>query len=303
MNQISCGRRGGNCQCTSVEECILDRTPPQEALSQAMEAVEAAAAGDCEPAKRLMARVEPWPDGTPAAATRLTELDLTKVVNDVILSGEHWTAQDIAHAIQKCLPTAVEETRQITEEDRQYASELLADLRNGGEPRLYVAAQWFRKARVEHSLPGNHSPAGSAPAFQEAACPFCGSLDSFVERSDLSSSYVICNECGAQGPTECQDGDEEETPGGDAAKRAWNKRAGPEPLEWRGEIKRLQNELVQARALVEGMRSALDSIAGWRNVNISNEYESGLRDIIHSVTDCASAALDTATTLPSTEGK
>ena len=40
------------------------------------------------------------------------------------------------------------------------------------------------------------------------------------------------------------------------------------------------------------LRAALESIAGWRNVNISGEYEHGLRDIIRSVTDCAQAALD-----------
>ena len=37
---------------------------------------------------------------------------------------------------------------------------------------------------------------------------------------------------------------------------------------------------------------ALESIAGWRKVNISGEYEHGLRDIIRSITDCAAAALE-----------
>jgi hypothetical protein len=40
------------------------------------------------------------------------------------------------------------------------------------------------------------------------------------------------------------------------------------------------------------LRSALESIADWRNVNISGEYEQGLRDIIRSIVDCAVAALD-----------
>lgn len=39
-------------------------------------------------------------------------------------------------------------------------------------------------------------------------------------------------------------------------------------------------------------RSALESIADWRNVNISGEYEHGLRDIIRSIIDCAVDALD-----------
>lgn len=37
--------------------------------------------------------------------------------------------------------------------------------------------------------------------------------------------------------------------------------------------------------------SALASIAAWRRVNISGEYEHGLRDIVRSITDCAAAAL------------
>lgn len=39
-----------------------------------------------------------------------------------------------------------------TDEDRQYASELLADLANGGLPRLEIAARWFCKARLENHL-------------------------------------------------------------------------------------------------------------------------------------------------------
>lgn len=48
------------------------------------------------------------------------------------------------------------------------------------------------------------------------------------------------------------------------------------------------------------MRAALESIAGWRKVNISGEYEHGLRDIIRSITDCAAAALE-ATAVTSQE--
>lgn len=40
------------------------------------------------------------------------------------------------------------------------------------------------------------------------------------------------------------------------------------------------------------LRDALESIAGWRKVNIQGEYEHGLRDIIRSITECAAAALD-----------
>lgn len=55
-------------------------------------------------------------------------------------------------------------------------------------------------------------------------CPFCGAADAFVERADLSSAHVVCNGCGARGPTECQEDDDEETPGASASAKAWNKR-------------------------------------------------------------------------------
>lgn len=56
------------------------------------------------------------------------------------------------------------------------------------------------------------------------ACPFCKSSDLFVEREDFTSAYVMCNACGARGPTECQDRDDEEIPGEAAARRIWNTR-------------------------------------------------------------------------------
>lgn len=43
---------------------------------------------------------------------------------------------------------------------------------------------------------------------------------------------------------------------------------------------------------LQRLRSALESIADWRNVNISGEYEHGLQDIIRSIIDCAVDALD-----------
>lgn len=58
-----------------------------------------------------------------------------------------------------------------------------------------------------------------------SACPFCGSKDVFAERSDFSSCYIVCNNCSTHGPTECQESDEEDTPGEHAAKVAWNRRA------------------------------------------------------------------------------
>lgn len=64
-------------------------------------------------------------------------------------------------------------------------------------------------------------------------CPFCASTDAFVERADFSSCYVICNDCGARGPTSCdetsEDADATENgqcePGELSARRLWEKRS------------------------------------------------------------------------------
>jgi Lar family restriction alleviation protein len=55
-------------------------------------------------------------------------------------------------------------------------------------------------------------------------CPFCGASDAFAERDDLASAYVTCNHCSARGPVECQENDDEETPGKSAAEISWNTR-------------------------------------------------------------------------------
>jgi hypothetical protein len=44
----------------------------------------------------------------------------------------------------------------------------------------------------------------------------------------------------------------------------------------------------------ESLLAALKSIAEWRKVNLTAEYEHGLRDVIRSITDCAAAALTQA---------
>ena len=60
------------------------------------------------------------------------------------------------------------------------------------------------------------------------ACPHCGSTDVFVERDDLSSAYVFCNQCSSRGPVGSTEGDDmEETPGGVDAIIAWNRRTSP----------------------------------------------------------------------------
>jgi hypothetical protein len=59
------------------------------------------------------------------------------------------------------------------------------------------------------------------------ACPFCSATDAFSERADLSSSYVVCNNCLARGPVECQESDDEEEPGRSGAITAWNTRTPP----------------------------------------------------------------------------
>lgn len=61
------------------------------------------------------------------------------------------------------------------------------------------------------------------------SCPFCGSRDVFVERSDFVSCYVQCNDCHAQGPKEMQHSDNERVPGRKWAMKAWNHREKTKP--------------------------------------------------------------------------
>lgn len=59
------------------------------------------------------------------------------------------------------------------------------------------------------------------------ACPFCRSTSNFVECQDFGSFYVMCNDCGAQGPTAEGDGCDdtaENYAGRRNAIRAWNRR-------------------------------------------------------------------------------
>ena len=63
-------------------------------------------------------------------------------------------------------------------------------------------------------------------------CPFCGCAEPFVERADYSSCYVICNDCGARGPSSCDENEDdanasendEVDPGELPARRLWNRR-------------------------------------------------------------------------------
>jgi len=71
----------------------------------------------------------------------------------------------------------------------------------------------------------NNAPLSSNERNALLPCPFCGSADVFVERADYSSCYVQCNGCCTRGPIECQDGDGEDIPGYEAARRAWNRRS------------------------------------------------------------------------------
>jgi len=61
-------------------------------------------------------------------------------------------------------------------------------------------------------------------------CPFCGSLDNFSERVDLTIDCRVCNDCGARGPLVEADGAYEKR-NGDAimdnkTRKAWNARSG-----------------------------------------------------------------------------
>lgn len=89
------------------------------------------------------------------------------------------------------------------------------------------------------------------------ACPFCGCADTFVERSDFSSSYVVCNNCSARGPVECQEDDDEDQPGKDAAIRSWSKRS---PFEALAQIEHARSVLV-ARHLAKVALTGLKGIS------------------------------------------
>jgi Lar family restriction alleviation protein len=127
-------------------------------------------------------------------------------------------------------------------------------------------------------------------------CPFCGKSDAFTERADFSSSYVVCNDCLARGPVECQDSDDEEDPGQASAIAAWNTRpqsTAPSP----------DTDLVErvARAIYASMH---DDAPEWDRVKIIRA-ENGFKGD-HSILqrDClkaATAAIEalTATAPPS----
>lgn len=57
------------------------------------------------------------------------------------------------------------------------------------------------------------------------------------------------------------------------------------------QVERLNGRVIELLRERDKYKSALESIAGWRKVNIQGEYEHGLRDIIRSVVDCAATAL------------
>lgn len=62
-------------------------------------------------------------------------------------------------------------------------------------------------------------------------------------------------------------------------------------IKYMGQCKCGDCHLVPPAALAS-WADALESIAGWSKVNISGEYEHGLRDIIRAIADCASTALE-----------
>lgn len=54
-------------------------------------------------------------------------------------------------------------------------------------------------------------------------CPFCRSIDGFVERMELSSWQYVCNDCFAHGPEITYTGDNDDRAKA-VATRAWNRR-------------------------------------------------------------------------------
>ena len=113
-------------------------------------------------------------------------------------------------------------------------------------------------------------------------CPFCGGADAFVEQADYSSSYVVCNDCAARGPTELQESDEEDEPGKDAAIRAWQKR----PLSC-GEERKFYSSEWSLPQLLEARYGGLVTDGGeaWRyrysHKDAKGEYDLLYRPVAH----------------------
>lgn len=83
------------------------------------------------------------------------------------------------------------------------------------------------------------TPDGATTMAALKACLFCRSVDTFVERSDFTSAYIICNNCGARGPVAVRESDDEETPGEASARDSWNARKGIWPSELTSELREI----------------------------------------------------------------
>lgn len=94
-------------------------------------------------------------------------------VQEPIFKATQLAAERLSRATAR-----IEQPRTVIEDDRRYASELLADLANGGEnlSRAERAARWFRKARVEHSLCASATPSECPHPWahqDQNGVPFC----------------------------------------------------------------------------------------------------------------------------------
>jgi len=107
-------------------------------------------------------------------------------------------------------------------------------------------------------------------------CPFCESADTFVERADFSSCYVVCNDCGARGPTRCNEIDVDVTaedegaePGEMAARRAWNTRTSSQ-VELLEVLEEARTCLLDGDDIFPDRACRDDTILGILNTAISN---------------------------------
>jgi Lar family restriction alleviation protein len=129
-------------------------------------------------------------------------------------------------------------------------------------------------------------------------CPFCGESDAFSERADFSSSYIVCNNCLARGPTECQDSDEEEEPGRDGAVKAWNARAAmataaPEK-EIVGQLVEALDWFVRRRKSIENDVLSAHSGRGAGASSFMREDDADFRRDMRAAFDKADTALEAA---------
>lgn len=130
-------------------------------------------------------------------------------------------------------------------------------------------------------------------------CPFCGGTDGFVERADFSDCYVICNDCGARGPTSCDENDDDAQasesgecePGERPARRLWNTRTPPAQAE----ASTLPGEVVEDLTDIQkaAIRSSIFLGGQWVLTTQYEDHPEIQEGLSEDLADCVSGILTT----------